>query len=198
MRWSTAAGVGIVVVVAAAIMVAAYVLLASAGVVGNTYSLPVIFDNAQGVTKGTEVRLAGVKIGEVASVDVYQGNRAKLTLRIQQKYDVPNSAEIRLASSGLLTSPVVEIIPRRVGPPEKGLRVGTAPPTIDQLLPQGQELLTNLNKLSQTAQQFLGDPSLQRDLRRSTANIAVISEKGKAIADSLNATADNFNATSAS
>src|SRR2546423_1680992 len=110
MRWSTAAGVGVVVVVAAAIMVAVYVLLASAGVVGNTYSLPVVFDNAQGVTKGTEVRLAGVRIGEVEKVDVTEGNRALLTLRIKQKYDVPNDAEIRLATSGLLTTPIVEIV----------------------------------------------------------------------------------------
>jgi phospholipid/cholesterol/gamma-HCH transport system substrate-binding protein len=188
MRWSTAAGVGVVVVMAAAIMVAVYVLLASAGVVGNTYPLSVAFDNAQGVTKGTEVRLAGVKIGEVDKVDVTEGNRALLTLRIKQKYDVPNDAEIRLASSGLLTTPVVEIVPKRRGAPGKGVRVGTAAPTLDQLLPEGEKLLQQLTGLSESMQKVVGDPQLRRNLQRSTANIAAVSETGKAIAENLRET----------
>jgi phospholipid/cholesterol/gamma-HCH transport system substrate-binding protein len=182
MRWSTAASVGVVVVLAMGILVFAYVLLASAGVVGNTYSLLVEFDNAQGVTKGTEVRLAGVKIGDVEKVDVSPGNRALLKLRIAQKYTVPADAEIRLASSGLLTTPVVEIVPRRRRASAANVRQGTTPPTLDQLLPEGQRLITNLSELSKSMQSLIGDPRLKRDLYRSTSNIAEVSERGKAIA----------------
>ncbi len=185
MRWSTAASVGIVVVLAMAIMVFAYVMLASAGVIGNTYTLRVEFDNAQGVTKGTEVRLAGVKIGDVESVDVSPGNRALLKLRISQKYIIPADSDIVLASSGLLTAPIVEIVPKRRGPTPKDVRRGTAPPTLDQLLPEGHRLLTNLTQLSKSAQQLLGDPRLKRNLNRSTENIAVVSERGKTIAANL-------------
>src|SRR5262245_16778131 len=110
MRWSTAAGVGVVVVVAVAILVSAFVLLESAGVIGNTYPLVVEFDNAQGVAKGTEVRLAGVKIGEVEQVSLSPGNRAQMKLRILQRYAVPADAVIRLSSSGLFAPPLVEII----------------------------------------------------------------------------------------
>src|SRR5437660_3039697 len=132
MRWSTAAGVGVVVVAAAAILVAAYVLLQSAGVIGNTYPVRVEFDNAQGVTKGTDVQMAGVKIGDVEDVTLAPDNRALLTLRIKQKYQLPPHAEIRLASTGLLTTPIVAFIPPQPGPVEPGRRQGTAPPSPHQ------------------------------------------------------------------
>jgi phospholipid/cholesterol/gamma-HCH transport system substrate-binding protein len=185
MRWSAAAGVGVVVVIAAAILVTVYVLLASAGIVGNTYSMPVEFNNAQGVTKGTEVRLAGVKIGEVSGVDVSAGRRARLMLRIRQKYDVPPDADIRLATSGLLTAPVVEIVPKRRGPAEKGVRQGTSAPSLDELIPKGEELITNLSNLSQSMQELIGDRRLRNNLQRSTENMAVVTERGKAIAANL-------------
>ena len=188
MRWSTAAGVGVVVVAAAAILVAAYVLLQSAGVIGNTYPVRVEFDNAQGVTKGTDVQMAGVKIGDVEDVTLAPDNRALLTLRIKQKYQIPPHAEIRLASTGLLTTPIVAIIPPQQGPVERGVLQGTAPPTLDQLMPQAQRLLTNLTGLTQSLQGILGDRQLIRNLKRSTENLAEVSERGKAIAMNLEET----------
>ena len=188
MRWSTAAGVGVVVVAAAAILVAAYVLLQSAGVIGNTYPVRVEFDNAQGVTKGTDVQMAGVKIGDVEDVTLAPDNRALLTLRIKQKYQIPPHAEIRLASTGLLTTPIVAIIPPQQGPVERGVLQGTAPPTLDQLMPQAQRLLTNLTGLTQSLQGILGDRQLIGNLKRSTENLAEVSERGKAIAMNLQET----------
>ena len=188
MRWSTAAGVGEVVVAAAASLVAAYVLLQSAGVIGNTYPVRVEFDNAQGVTKGTDVQMAGVKIGDVEDVTLAPDNRALLTLRIKQKYQIPPHAEIRLASTGLLTTPIVAIIPPQQGPVERGVLQGTAPPTLDQLMPQAQRLLTNLTGLTQSLQGILGDRQLIGNLKRSTENLAVVSERGKAIAMNLQET----------
>src|SRR4051812_19935172 len=116
MRWSTAAGVGVVVVVAAAILVASFVLLESAGVIGNTYPVLVDFPDAQGVTKGTDVRLAGVKIGEVEDVSLSPGNRALLKLRILQKYTIPRDADIQLGSSGCCRRRLSRSCPSDSGP----------------------------------------------------------------------------------
>src|SRR5689334_17976400 len=118
MRWSTAAGVGVVVVVAAAIMIAVYVLLASAGVIGNTYTVVADFKDAQGITPGTEVRLAGVKIGDVApnGVTLTPSNRALIKMRILQRYPLSPHATFQIASTGLLTSPIIEVIPPEQGP----------------------------------------------------------------------------------
>jgi phospholipid/cholesterol/gamma-HCH transport system substrate-binding protein len=192
MRWSTAAGVGVVVVVAVAILVSAFVLLESAGVIGNTYPLVVEFDNAQGITKGTDVRLAGVKIGEVEQVALSSGNRAQLKLRISQRYTVPSDAEIRLSSSGLFTPPVVEIVPPRRGPVAKGVRKGTVAPTFEELLPPAKQLLANLTDLTNSMHDVIGDRHMRQDLklttanlRQTTANFAQISERGKRIANNL-------------
>jgi phospholipid/cholesterol/gamma-HCH transport system substrate-binding protein len=189
MRWSTAAGVGVVVVLAVAILVFAYVLLESAGVVGNTYPLEVEFENAQGITEGAEVRMAGVKIGEVEEVRLTPGNRALLILRIRQKYDVPEDAEIRLGSSGLFSPPVVEIVPRRQSPTTA--RQGTSPPTLDQLLPEAQRLMVSLRDLAQSTQQIVGDPQLRRDLKRATTNIAEVSEQSKQVVRNVEAASES-------
>ena len=144
MRWSTAAGVGVVVIVAAAIMVAAYVLLASAGIIGNTYTVTADFPDAQGITKGTEVRLAGVKIGEVEDITLTPSNRALFKMRILQRYPIPPDAKFQIATTGLLTSPIIAVVPAAQGPPERGAYHGMAEPTMDQLLPQAQRLLRPL------------------------------------------------------
>jgi phospholipid/cholesterol/gamma-HCH transport system substrate-binding protein len=190
-RWSTAAGVGVVVVVAAAIMVAAYVLLASAGIIGNTYVRTVDFPDAQGVTKGTDVQMAGVKIGQVDAVGLSRDNRALLTLRILQRYPILEryplapGTEIHIAATGLLTTPIVEIVPPKRPETEKGVLHGTSPPTIDQLMPQAQQLLTNLNGLTHSLQGVLGDRQLIANLKRSTQNLAEVSERGKVIGANL-------------
>jgi phospholipid/cholesterol/gamma-HCH transport system substrate-binding protein len=191
MRWSTAAGVGVVVVVAVAILVSAFVLLESAGVIGNTYSLLVEFENAQGIAKGAEVRLAGVKVGEVEEITLSPGNRARLKLRILQRYTVPSDSQFRLASSGLFTAPIVEIVPARRGPSETGVIQGTSPPTLDQLLPEAQRLLVSMNDLTKSLQGVVGDPELRRDLKLATRNIAQVSEQGKAIAANLEAATES-------
>ena len=193
MRWSTAAGVGVVVVLAAAILIAAYVLLQTEGIIGNTYTRIVEFPNAQGVTKGTEVQMAGVKIGEVEQVGLSPNNRALLTLRILQKYPIleryplPPGTRIQIAATGLLTTPVVDIVPPRLARTEKGYFHGTSPPTLDELMPQAQQLLTNLNRLTQSTQGIVGDRQLVANLKRSTQNLADVSERGKAIAANLQA-----------
>ena len=55
-------------------------------------------------------------------------------------------------------------------------------------MPQAQRLLTNLTGLTQSLQDILGDRQLIGNLKRSTENLAEVSERGKAIAMNLQET----------
>jgi phospholipid/cholesterol/gamma-HCH transport system substrate-binding protein len=76
-------------------------------------------------------------------------------------------------------------VPKQRGPVEPGIRQGTSAPTLDQLLPKGEELLTNLSNLSTSMQELIGDRRLRNNLQRSSENLTLATERGKVIAANL-------------
>ena len=76
------------------------------------YDLTASFRAADGVTVGTDVRLAGVKIGTVTSLDLNMTTfRADVTLAIREDIDVPDDSAAIISSEGLLGGNFVEILP---------------------------------------------------------------------------------------
>lgn len=106
------------VVTGAAVLVAAagflWVLLGASGVGGGTtgMTLNANFRSAEGVTVGTDVRLAGVSVGTVSglslNLDTY---RADATFAIDAGVAVPDDSAAVVASEGLLGGTFVEIVP---------------------------------------------------------------------------------------
>lgn len=85
-----------------------------AGVIqGSTgYTLVASFRSAEGVSVGTDVRLAGVKIGSITGLALNpQTFRADATLAIQQGVELPDDSSVLIASEGLLGGNFVEIQP---------------------------------------------------------------------------------------
>ncbi|MDP7150974.1 MAG: outer membrane lipid asymmetry maintenance protein MlaD [Paracoccaceae bacterium] len=79
---------------------------------GDRYALTASFRSAEGVTVGTDVRLAGVKIGSVASISLDpQTYRAKTEMSINSDIQVPDDSAIIVASEGLLGGSYIEIQP---------------------------------------------------------------------------------------
>lgn len=105
--------VGAVVLIAAA----GFGLWSTAGqglvsVPGAEYELVASFPNVDGVEAGTDVRLAGVRIGRVASVrlnpDTYL---ADARLRLPQEIRVPTDSAALIQSDGLLGGAYIELQP---------------------------------------------------------------------------------------
>lgn len=76
------------------------------------YDLRANFRSAEGVSLGTDVRLAGVKIGTVTGMtlntDTY---RAETVFTLQNGVLVPDDSAAVVASEGLLGGTFVEIVP---------------------------------------------------------------------------------------
>ncbi len=79
---------------------------------GDIYPLTASFRSAEGVTVGTDVRLAGVKVGTVTGLDLDpQTFRATATFSIQDGIELPDDTAVMVASEGLLGGTFIEVLP---------------------------------------------------------------------------------------
>ena len=78
----------------------------------GSYPLTASFRSLEGVNVGTDVRLAGVKIGSVNAVTLNATTyRADTIISIKDGIEIPDDSAITIASEGLLGGNFVEIVP---------------------------------------------------------------------------------------
>jgi virulence factor Mce-like protein len=78
---------------------------------GQDYSLNASFKDANGVTRGADVLIAGHPVGQVTGVEA-QGNRSLVTMRINQQYAPIHRGSIaRIRYSTLLAQKYIELAP---------------------------------------------------------------------------------------
>jgi len=106
------------VVVGAAVLAVAVGFLIYAGQVtgmsstAKGYPLTASFRSLEGVSVGTDVRLAGVKVGTVTAVALNPETfRADTTISVLDGLVLPDDSSIVIASEGLLGGNFVELVP---------------------------------------------------------------------------------------
>ncbi|MBE9476166.1 MAG: outer membrane lipid asymmetry maintenance protein MlaD [Proteobacteria bacterium] len=78
----------------------------------DTYTVSASFRSAEGITLGTDVRMAGVKIGSVTGMELSPTTfRAELDVEIRDNVEIPDDSAIAVTSEGLLGGNFIEIIP---------------------------------------------------------------------------------------
>ena len=76
------------------------------------YELKADFRSADGIHVGTDIRLAGVKVGTVSDLSLnVETYRAEAELAIENKVDIPDDSALTVSSEGLLGGNFIEIIP---------------------------------------------------------------------------------------
>ena len=76
------------------------------------YNLIADFRSADGIHVGTDVRLAGVKVGTVSDLSLnVETYRAEAKLAIENQIDIPDDSALTVSSDGLLGGNFIEIIP---------------------------------------------------------------------------------------
>lgn len=103
---------------AAVLAVAAGFLLWSTGgggltsKLGKGYELRAAFPNVDGIEVGTDVRVAGVRVGRVSAVELNpQTYFAETRLRIPQNIRLPTDSAALIQSDGLLGGAYIELQP---------------------------------------------------------------------------------------
>lgn len=65
------------------------------------YAVHAVFDDVKSLNRGADVRVAGVRIGEVESTDLV-GGKGRVVIRIQSEYQIPTDSVASVAMASLL------------------------------------------------------------------------------------------------
>ncbi len=119
------------------------------------YSLTIRFDDASGLLKGSDVLLAGARIGKVAGGPrlVREGNGVLVPLKIYDYIKIPDTSKFTVGSSGLLGDRFVSVTmpagtPTKFLPPNATIS-GARETGIDDLTREGGALVGDLRGVVQ-------------------------------------------------
>lgn len=142
------------------------------------YPLYADFKSAAGLEKGTEVRMAGVKIGFVQDIRL-RGIQAEVILSIEPSIQVPVNSRATMASLGLLGEKYIEIIPgEKKQYCDPGDRIeGSVSVGFDQL---GEMLLSigeEIKSMSAAVKNMIGEEGSPGNINEILQNLAGLTEE---------------------
>jgi phospholipid/cholesterol/gamma-HCH transport system substrate-binding protein len=108
------------------------------------------FDNSNGIFAGDEVRILGVPVGQVESIEP-QPERAKITFWVQDKYPIPADAQAVILSPQLVTARAIALTPAYTAGP-KMADGATIPQTRTAVPVEWDDLRRQLEKLASALQ----------------------------------------------
>lgn len=174
MAVNPAVRVGIIIFVALVALAAVAWFLTDYRIRVSGYTITTTFDNALGLTKGSQVTMAGVTIGQVDDISLDRKQRAVVRMLINRRYRIPEGSRFILRVGLLIGEKYVDIIPNRQADayiPAGSTIDGEVPPRIEDILPAANELVANLNAVSKSLKDVLSDDEFETRIKRSLANI---------------------------
>ncbi|MDZ7886432.1 MAG: MCE family protein [Mycobacterium sp.] len=125
------------------------VLVGARGAHGKT-RITAYFDNSNGIYPGDDVRVLGVPVGEIESIQPQPG-RAMITMWVDDAYNIPADATAVILSPSLVTARAIQLTPAYTSGPT--MADHAVIPQDRTVVPvEWDELRTQLADLSQTLQ----------------------------------------------
>jgi phospholipid/cholesterol/gamma-HCH transport system substrate-binding protein len=141
------------------------------------YTLTVRFNDASGLLKGTDVLLAGARIGKVAGAPrlVREGTGIAVPLKIYDYIKIPEGTKFTVGSSGLLGDRFVNVTmpagqPKAYLPPNAYIN-GARETGIDDITREGGALLTDARGTVQKLNQETLSPENMQNLKASMEHL---------------------------
>lgn len=163
--------IGVGVVLALAIALAAFWLGRAGNPFAQQYSLVFFVENAKGLHKGAPVRLSGLRVGDVAQVEIMgaargarggqpdqlAGMNIRVTIEVYERYraEITDRSRARIASEGVSGMRYVRIEKGRVGgiALRSGDRLSLARSMdVEDMLDRGMEVVNRVEALNRYAQ----------------------------------------------
>src|SRR6185295_13069485 len=145
--------IGVTTILAIAIAAATiFMLTGGRGFFWQRYNLKTRFDNVAGLKSGSPVRVAGVEVGTVTSVDDFVGEQVDVTFEVNKSMSarITSGSVASLGSVSLLGESAVDITPSTKGTPIP--EWGYVPPGITKggiadVAAQAQQSVAEITKL---------------------------------------------------
>nr|WP_280256088.1 MCE family protein [Nocardia wallacei] len=148
----------------------------------NTTKITAYFDKSIGIYEGSDVRILGVPVGKVDSVEP-AGEQVKVTMRVDRNYDIPADAKAAQITPSVVSDRYIQLTPVYKGGP-KMPRTATIPKERTATPVEVDRLYKSIAQLSEA----LGPDGANKDgalnelARTSAANLA---GNGAALGNSL-------------
>jgi phospholipid/cholesterol/gamma-HCH transport system substrate-binding protein len=150
----SAGKVGLMVIIAVGLLFSLWSYLAHLR--PNSYQVVVTFQDVQGLSKQSTVRMSGFSIGEVTDIKLnthVMPPRPTVYLAIDNNYDIPSDADFVIVSGLLITTPQIEVHPKptstdsNILPKDGTARVqgARAPGALASISPELADTVKNLN-----------------------------------------------------
>ncbi|MDR1044646.1 MAG: MlaD family protein [Candidatus Adiutrix sp.] len=175
---STEIKVGLFVLAALGLFVWMAVRLGGFGLsVKDTYNISTVFPSAVGLKQGVAVEVAGIQVGTVASIELYDDKQARVVMAIQDGIRLPADSAAFIRSSGLLGDKYVELAPG--GGTQEKLEAGgqiaaaRAAADVSDVMQQLGEIAADLKKITAP----LAEGNTGSDLKDLISNLKDMSER---------------------
>lgn len=166
--------VGLFVLATSAVIVAAYFWTFDGLFRGpGTYGLELTAPRADGLSEGTAVKLAGVKVGSVGDISV-EGGQASIELIIDDRYQLPIDSTAELKATGLLGDYFVML---ELGDDEQAtlgdgdqIRYGESPGDIDNITRQVENISEDVKAITGVIRALVEDRQNQDNVTSTLQN----------------------------
>ena len=197
--------VGIFITVAAAIAIVGTLWLVRGGL-GSGYPLYSKFKWGQNLKPGQQVLLAGVAVGTVADVKLRDEGTLAVTLRIDKGTRVPKNSVASVKPVGIFGDAAIALTPTGPSPvsysPGDTVPVGPADTDIQAIMNRVDSIGATVQTMTKAINADLVASGGIKDMRRSLANAAELTQAAARLSIQLNAIAAeqsrNLTATMAS
>ena len=144
------------------------------------YTLYVTFDSAQGLSRETAVRIAGVEIGKVEKVELTEGEKARVSIRIFPGVELEKGLRVRVRTKGLLGDKFIEIVPPKlegaIVKSGEDLGQGEVPPNFEDMMDDLSTTVTDIRRVAGSLREALGSEGSAQDLREIIRSIREASQ----------------------
>jgi len=188
MRTGAEIKVGIITLFAVALLLIFAFYIRGFRATAVTYNVCVTFDDARGLQRGDPVRMLGVKIGHVHSVEITPELKAQVTLSIDGEHELYDHYKFRIGTSGLIQERFVEVIPAPREPYINKLTDGACVegivrPDLSDLMDAGSRLLDNLDRTSRRLNLVLGDQEILAGIRDALQSFSQLANTVSVLAE---------------
>lgn len=144
------------------------------------YPLIAIFDSAYGVEPQTPVLIAGIKVGEVTDVELYQ-KRARLTIKFLKGVQVHQDATALIKTAGIIGEKYIEVTPGSdespVLAPGEQIQNATSPPDFDKLAEALSDIAVDVKAITESLRYSLAATDTRESLRQTVLSLGRISRQ---------------------
>lgn len=100
---------GITIISVATFFGIALLKLADKKIKTDSYEVFALFNDIDGIDKGSKVKIGGLDVGQVARLELDSNYKVKVSLKINKGVKIPDDSSLNVATSGIIGSKYLKI-----------------------------------------------------------------------------------------